>query len=75
MDENFYLGINFCTKENRLIKLTTDIKKLSFDVCSLALNKANKCVIILEIEALPHQKFSIHSKPNDDVVECLGSLL
>ena len=39
------------------------------------MNKAKKCVIILEIEALPHEKFSIHSKPQDEVIECLMSLL
>ena len=70
---SYYLGINFGQRSgrnnNRLIQIRPDFRRLNIDECSTALLNANKGVIIVEIEALPHLKFSKHSIPTFEVIE------
>lgn len=72
VNTTYYLGINFDQKSgrnNRLIQIRPDFRRLNIDECSTALLNANKGVIIVEIEALPHLKFSKHSIPTFEVIE------
>ena len=77
---SYYLGINFSTKGkrkvvNRLMQVRHDFKKLNIEHCATSLLKANKCVIIIEIESLPDLKFSRHFVPTMEVIETLHGLL
>ena len=56
VDMSFFLGFNFQDhtkkKFNRLMK--SDIQKLNQEKVTNSFLKGNKCVIFIEIEALPH---------------------
>jgi hypothetical protein len=58
----FYLGLNLYSLANKGlnlgVSLKPDFKRLNVDACYNSLVKANKSVIIIEIEAMPHHKFS-----------------
>jgi hypothetical protein len=43
----------------------SDFEKLNIENCHTSLEKAKKSVIVIEIEALPHFKFSKNSIPTD----------
>lgn len=53
---SYFLGFNFLDnskkKINRLMK--SDIVELSHEKVTASFMKSNKCVIFIEIEALPH---------------------
>ena len=60
----YYLGINFGLgkkKINRVMQVRNNFRRLNIDDCSNDLLKSNKGVIIIQIEALPHLKFSKNS--------------
>ena len=57
------------------MRLRQDFRKLNIDNCYNSLLKANKCVILVDIEALPHLKFSKQSVPTFEVREQLHGLL
>ena len=70
----YYLGLNFGAQSKTknitgLMRLRQDFRKININNCHNSLLKANKCVILIEIEALPHLKFSKHSVPTLDVIE------
>jgi len=51
------------------VTLKSDFKRLNIDACYNSLVKAKKSVIIIEIEAMPHHKFSQNSLPTVEVIE------
>ena len=55
--------------------MKSDILKLNQEKVTASLLKSNKCVIFIEIEALPHLKFSKVSIPTNEVIEQLNGLL
>jgi trehalose-6-phosphatase len=57
------------------MEIRADFKRINIEDCSSSLAKANKAVIIIETEALPHLKFSKHSIPTNEVIEQLRGLL
>lgn len=57
------------------MQVRSDFEKLNIEKCHTSLEKAKKSVIVIEIEALPHFKFSKNSIPTDQVIEQLHSLL
>jgi len=70
----YFLGLAFKSnvgdkKMNRIMQVSSSFKKLSIENCYTTLIKANKCVIIIEIESLPHIKFSKDSVPTNEVIE------
>ena len=76
----YYLGLNFGAQSGTknitgLMRLRQDFRKIDINKCYNSLLKANKCVIVVEIEALPHLKFSKHSVPTLEVIEQLQGLL
>ena len=68
---SYYLGLNFNSKHqskknfNRIMHVRSDFEKLNIEQCHTSLEKAKKSVIVIEIEALPHFKFSKNSIPTD----------
>ena len=60
---------------NRDMVHRPNFKKLNIEECSTSLLKANKGVLIIEIEALPHLKFSKNSIPTMEVIEQLRGIL
>ena len=47
----------------------SDFEKLNIEHCHTSLEKAKKSVIVIEIEALPHFKFSKNSKRKKLLIE------
>lgn len=73
---SYYLGIDFGNKNKSKSKPVcrdmvhrSEFKKLNIETCSTSLLNANKGVVIVEIEALPHLKFSKNSIPTLEVIE------
>ena len=52
-----------------------DFTKLNLNQCYSHLLKAKRSVIIVEMEALPHQKFTKNSIPTVEVIDQLHSLM
>lgn len=78
MSASYYLGINFGLGKkntNRVMQVRNNFRRLNVDDCSNDLLKSNKGVIIVQIEALPHLKFSKNSIPTYEVIEQLQGLL
>ena len=71
VDMSYFLGFNFQDhtkkKINRLMK--SDIIKLNQEMVTNSFLKGNKCVIFIEIEALPHLQFSKVAIPTNEVIE------
>lgn len=76
---SYYLGLNFNANRgkniNRLMMERSGLKKLNIEECCGSLLKAQKCVLFLDIESLPHLQFSKHSIPTNEVIEQLHGLL
>jgi trehalose-6-phosphatase len=82
IEASYYLGINFKASKNRqgkntnrLMQVRHDFAKLNIENCAQAFLKSHKCVIMIEIESLPHLKFSKQSIPTFEVIEQLHGLL
>lgn len=79
----YYLGIDFAPAKigggrknfNRLMQVRQDFRKLNNDTIYSSLLKSNKCVILIDIDALPHLKFQKSSIPTQEVIEQLRGLL
>jgi hypothetical protein len=67
--DGYYLGLDFGNKMDKTRAICRDMahspnfKKLNIEECSTSLLNANKGVLIIEVEALPHLKFSKNSVP------------
>jgi len=77
---SYYLGLAFRSNVggknfNRIMQDKSSFKKLNIENCYTTLVKATKSVIIIEIESLPHIKFSKDSVPTNEVIEQLHGLL
>ena len=78
--ETYYLGMAFQSKMNgktnfsRIMNEKQGVKQLNLDLCYASLTKSTKSVIIIDIEALPHIKFSRDSVPTNEVIEQLHRL-
>jgi hypothetical protein len=75
---SYYLGLNLGMEHdhkqiNRLMKSKN--QKLPIETVINNFMKRNKCVILINIEALPHLKFSNQSIPTNEVIEQLHGLL
>lgn len=55
--------------------MSKGFQKLNIDTCYQQLIKATKSAIIIDIEAMPHIKFSDQSIPTNEVIEQLYGLL
>lgn len=78
---SYYLGIDFGGRGGQSKHVSRDMvqkaefNKLNIETCSTSLLNANKAVVIVEIEALPHLKFSKNSIPTSEVIDQLRGLL
>ena len=82
---SYYLGMTFSTRTRAGKNTTTskrlmaadreDFTKLNLNQCYSHLLKAKRSVIIVEMEALPHQKFTKNSIPTVEVIDQLHSLM